>query len=71
MENDRSSSQEELKCLENLTETLNGKYAQNSIQLFKNIEANIRPLTIAISKFLNKCEETPEVCKYYGTELLK
>ena len=71
MENDGSSFQEELKCLQNLTETLNAKDAKNSIKLFKNIEPNIRPLIIAFSEFPKSCEEMSEVCKYYGTELLK
>ena len=38
MENKLSSFQEELKCLENLTETFNAKDAKNYIKSFKNVE---------------------------------
>ena len=54
MENDQSSFQEELKCLENLTETLNAKDAENSIKSFKNTAANIMPLIVAFSEFARK-----------------
>ena len=51
MKSDQASFQEELKCSENLTETLNAKDAENSIKLFKNIEANVMPLIVAFSEF--------------------
>ena len=64
MENDQSSFQEELKCLENLT--LNAKDAENSIKSFKKIAANIMPLIVTFSEFSRKFEETLEVCKYWN-----
>ena len=51
MKSDQASFQEELKCSENLTETLNAKDAENSIKLFKNTEANVMPLIVAFSEF--------------------
>ena len=66
MKNDQSFFQEERKCLENLTETLNVKDAENSIKSFKNIAANIMPLIITFSEFSRKCQETSEVCKYWN-----
>ena len=51
MKSDQASFQEELKCSENLTETLNAKDAENSIKSFKNIEANVMPLIVAFSEF--------------------
>ena len=66
MKNDQSFFQEERKCLENLTETLNVKDAENSIKSFKNIAANIMPLIVTFSEFSRKCQETSEVCKYWN-----
>ena len=66
MEKDQSSFQEELKCVENLTQTLNAKDAENSVKSFKNIAANIMPLIVAFSEFSRKCEETSDVCKYWN-----
>ena len=66
MENKLSSFQEELKCLENLTETFNAKDAKNYIKSFKNIAANIIKLTVAFSEFSRKCDKTSEVCKYWN-----
>ena len=64
MEKDQSSFQEELKCLDNLTETLTAKEAVISIKSFKNIAANIMPLIVAFSVFSRKCEEKSEEYKY-------
>ena len=66
MKNDQSSFQEKLKCLENLTETLNAKDAKNSIKLFKNVAANIMQLMVTFSEFSRKCKETSEVYKYWN-----
>ena len=66
MKNDQSFFQEERKCLENLTETLNVKDAENSVKSFKNIAANIMPLIVTFSEFSRKCQETSEVCKYWN-----
>ena len=66
MEKDQYSFQEELKCLENLTETLNTKDAENSIKSFKNIAANIMPLIVAFREFSRKREEKSEECKYWN-----
>ena len=66
MKNDQSFFQEERKYLENLTETLNVKDAENSIKSFKNIAANIMPLIVTFSEFSRKCQETSEVCKYWN-----
>ena len=66
MKSDQSFFQEERKCLENLTETLNVKDAENSIKSFKNIAANIMPLIVTFSEFSRKCKETSEVCKYWN-----
>ena len=66
MEKDQSSFQEELKCLENLTETLNAKDAENSFKSFKNIAANVMPLIVVFSEFTSKSKETSEVCKYWN-----
>ena len=66
MKNDQSFFQEERKCLENLTETLNVKDAENSIKSFKNIAANLMPLIVTFSEFSRKCQETSEVCKYWN-----
>ena len=57
MEKDQSSFQEELKCLDNLTETLTVKDAVISIKSFKNIAANVMPLIVAFSVFSRKCAE--------------
>ena len=57
MGKDQSSFQEELKYLENLTETLTAKDAVSSIKSFKNIAANMMPLIVAFSVFSRKCEE--------------
>ena len=54
MKNEQSSFQEKLKCLENLTETLNAKDAKNSIKLFKNVAANIMQLMVTFSEFSRK-----------------
>ena len=65
-----SSFQEELRCLENFTERLNAKDAENSIKLFKNIAANIMPLIVAFSDFLENVTKRQK-CTNIGTELLK
>ena len=51
MEKDQCSFQKELKCLDNLTETLTARDAVISIKSFKNIAANIMPLIVAFSCF--------------------
>lgn len=66
MENKLSSVQEELKCLKNLTEKFNAKYAKNYIKSFKNIAANIIKLIVAFSEFSRKCDKTSEACKYWN-----